>query len=153
VLAEAFGAVLRVAHAASIDMPPYFTGAQLEALEGERRATRGRLANDLLAFTAPSTCMPVEVIVEEGSAADTILRLAAASALIVVGTQRLRGRAGGGWDRSRKQSYAGRPCRSSSSRPAPRPKHYVAAQHSLRPAGPMPRPSTRGCERSRRSSR
>ena len=91
VIAKAFGAVLRVAHAASIEMPPYFTGAQLEALEGERRATRGRLASDLLAFTAPFTYMPVEVSVEEGSAADTILRLAAASDLIVVGTHRLKG--------------------------------------------------------------
>jgi nucleotide-binding universal stress UspA family protein len=91
VIAEAFGAVLRVAHAASIEMPPYFTGGQLEALQRQRRDTRGRLANDLLAFTAPSTHMPVEVIVEEGPAADTILRLAVDSDLLVVGTHRLRG--------------------------------------------------------------
>ena len=87
-LAGAVGGEVTVLHAASIEMPPYFTDSQAEALEAERRETRDRCAASLKDFAAQQTTRPVVTAVEEGPAADVILRLAPAFDLIVVGTHR-----------------------------------------------------------------
>lgn len=89
-IAAAFGAELTVLHAASIEMPPYFTDAQAEALEGERRQARARCVSELDAFAATHTEATVQAVVEEGPPADVILRLAPGFDLIVVGTHRRR---------------------------------------------------------------
>ena len=90
VIAEAFGAELTVLHAASIEMPPYFTDAQAETLEGERLDARARCVLELNAFARKHTNAPVTATVEEGPPADVILRLAPGFDLIVVGTHRRR---------------------------------------------------------------
>lgn len=91
VLAEAFGADVSIAHAASIELPPYFTQAQQRALQAEQQDARANIADDLRAFAAQHVTVPVTAIAEEGPPAETLLRLAPAFDLLVVGTHRYRG--------------------------------------------------------------
>jgi nucleotide-binding universal stress UspA family protein len=91
VLAGMFGATLTAVHAHALEMPAYFTGAQMETLEAERAEGHARAAADLQTFAARHTNVPVRSIVEEGTPAAVILRMASAFNLIVLGTRRLRG--------------------------------------------------------------
>jgi nucleotide-binding universal stress UspA family protein len=90
-LAEAFGAALTAVHAETIDVPPYFTEAQVEVIEAERQQMRARLTSELSAFTTRYTHIPVEPVVEEKAPAALILEMAPTFDLIVLGTRRLRG--------------------------------------------------------------
>jgi nucleotide-binding universal stress UspA family protein len=89
-LADAYGADLTVLHAASIDMPPYFTEAQADRLENERAEARERCGADVRAFASTHVKTPITVTIEEGPAADVILRLAEDFDLVVLGTHRRR---------------------------------------------------------------
>lgn len=90
-IARAFGAALTVVHAETLDMPPYFTGTQVEALETERREAGARVAADVREFAARHTDVPLEPIVAEGPPADAILKLAPGFDVIVLGTHRFKG--------------------------------------------------------------
>jgi len=91
-LAEAFGVpVLSVLHAETLEMPPYFTSSQIEALEAERRDARHAAAEYVQAFAALHTPVPVEAVIADGPAADAVLQRAAHFALVVLGTHGRRG--------------------------------------------------------------
>ena len=90
-MARALGATLTVIHAHSVEMPAYFTGAQMDTLEAEREERRVRCAGELQAFATQHGVVAAESVIEEGAAAATILRLAPAFDLVVVGTRRLHG--------------------------------------------------------------
>lgn len=91
VLARMFGATVTVVHAQSLEMPAYFTDAQMDALEAEREEGHARVATELQEFAARRTDVPVSPLVEEGTPAAVILRAAPAYDLVVVGTHRLHG--------------------------------------------------------------
>jgi hypothetical protein len=55
VLAEMFEATLTAVHAQTLEMPAYFTSAQMEGLEAERDEGHARVAGDLQAFAARPT--------------------------------------------------------------------------------------------------
>lgn len=90
-LAAALDARLTLVHAASIEMPPYFTGAQQHALDAERRATLVRIADELRAFAAARTPTPFATAVEEGAPAATLRQHARVADLLVLGTHRYTG--------------------------------------------------------------
>ena len=90
-LARAFGATLSAVHAHSLEMPAYFTEAQLQTLEEEREQIHASAAAELQAFTAQHTDVAVTPIIEEGTPAQVILRLGPAFDLIVIGTRRRHG--------------------------------------------------------------
>ena len=90
-LARLFGASLTAVHAHRLEMPAYFTGAEMDALEAERMEGRAGAAAELEAFVALYTDVPASTRVEEGAPAEAILRLAPAFDLVVVGTRRLHG--------------------------------------------------------------
>lgn len=92
-LAGAVGATLHVLHAEALDAPPYFTDAQIEALEGQAGETRARALDYLRAFAEARIAVPFEALVENRTASDAILHAAAASGadLIVMGTHGRRG--------------------------------------------------------------
>lgn len=90
-LAGIFHATLTAVHAHSLEVPAYFTEAQLEALEAEREQIRARLMAEVQALAARQTSLPVAPIAEEGTPADVILRLAPAFDLVILGTRRLHG--------------------------------------------------------------
>ena len=90
-LAAAFNATLSAVHAHTLDLPAYFTEAQMEALEAERELGRTRAAADLLEFAGRHTAAPVTPLIEEGTPAAVILRLAPAFDLVVLGTRHLHG--------------------------------------------------------------
>ena len=91
VLASAWDADITVFHSATQEAPAYFTAAQLEALEAERAQSREGTADRLRASAEQHVTRAVRVVVEEGPAADAMLRLAASFDLIVVGTHRRHG--------------------------------------------------------------
>jgi len=90
-LAEAWDAELTLLHAATQDVPAYFTPAQIEGLEAERQQGRAGAASQVRTFAAPHVSRPVRVEVAEGRPQDAILRVAAAFDLVVVGTHQRRG--------------------------------------------------------------
>lgn len=90
-LAARTGAVLRLLHAESLDVPPYFTPAQLQALEGEERANQRRAAEFLQKFGKRHTSHPVQTVVESRTAVDAILRASKDADLVVMGTHGRRG--------------------------------------------------------------
>ena len=91
VLAVRFGAALTVFHAETMEMPPYFTDAQVEALHAERLEARARAAEYVRRFAAQHTQAPFEAIVQDGPAEDAIVRVAGAFDLVVMGTHGRRG--------------------------------------------------------------
>jgi nucleotide-binding universal stress UspA family protein len=90
-IAQTLGATVTLVHAHKLDVPAYFTEAQVGSLESERAAARATCVADLHAFAAQHTGVPVEAEIEEGPPANAILRLAPAYDLVVVGTRRLHG--------------------------------------------------------------
>lgn len=90
-LARLFDASLTAVHAHSLEMPAYFTGAEMDALEAGRIEGRAGAAAELRAFVSLYTDVAASTRVEEGPPAEAILRLAPAFDLIVVGTRRLHG--------------------------------------------------------------
>lgn len=90
-LAARTGAALWLMHAESLDAPPYFTPAQLQALEGEERANRKRAGEYLLKFGKRQTTQAFTTIVESRTAVDAIRHAARDADLIVMGTHGRRG--------------------------------------------------------------
>jgi nucleotide-binding universal stress UspA family protein len=90
-LAARTGAALWLMHAESLEAPPYFTPAQLQALEGEERANLKRAGEFLLKFGKRQTPQAFTTIVESRTAADAILHAARDADLIVMGTHGRRG--------------------------------------------------------------
>jgi nucleotide-binding universal stress UspA family protein len=90
-LAKAFGASLRVLHAEALDAPPYFTQAQMEALEGEAQANRARAREYLREYARRHTDTPFEAVVDNRFATDAILHASADADLVVMGTHGRRG--------------------------------------------------------------
>lgn len=90
-LAARTGAMLRLLHAESLDVPPYFTAAQLRAIEGEERANAKRAAEYLATFGRRHTAQVFTVIIETRTAADAILHAARDADLVVMGTHGRRG--------------------------------------------------------------
>lgn len=90
-LAARTGAALWLMHAESLDVPPYFTPAQLQALEGEERANLKRAGEYLLKFGRRQTPQAFTTIVECRTAVDAILHAARDADLIVMGTHGRRG--------------------------------------------------------------
>lgn len=91
VLAGRCGARLRVLHAEALDVPPYFTPAQMEAIEGEIHDTRARAAEFLSDFASRHTAQPFEAVIENRVATDAILHASAGADLIAMGTHGRRG--------------------------------------------------------------
>lgn len=85
------GARLSLLHAEALDAPPYFTPAQIEALEGEAQANQRRAAQFLRKFGARHTTQPFETVIESRTAVDAILHAAAGADLVVMGTHGRRG--------------------------------------------------------------
>jgi nucleotide-binding universal stress UspA family protein len=90
-IAQATGATLRVLHAEQLEAPPYFTPAQLAAIEGEAQANRDRASDYLRSVARAHVTSPFETIVESRAAADAILHASAGADLIVMGTHGRRG--------------------------------------------------------------
>lgn len=90
-LAESTGAALSLLHAEALDVPPYFTPAQLRALEGEERANARRAADFLAAFGRRQTPQAFGTIIENRTAVDAILHASAGADLLVMGTHGRRG--------------------------------------------------------------
>jgi nucleotide-binding universal stress UspA family protein len=90
-LAERFKATMTVVHAHRFERPAYFTDAEMPVLEVEREDARSRCVTDVHAFVSRHVQTPVTVLVEEGTAADVIHRLAPQFDLVVVGTRRRHG--------------------------------------------------------------
>lgn len=85
-VATATDAALTVLHAERFDAPPYFTPAQIDRLERERREASGRVAKELRRVVRDATVRPVAVVVADGQPVPAILRHAAAADLLVIGT-------------------------------------------------------------------
>lgn len=90
-LANAFRARLTAVHAEAVDVPPYFTREQIDALERQLQAARRTAETEIRAFIARYTRVPADVVVVEGPAAEGVLSAAANADLIVVGTHGRRG--------------------------------------------------------------
>jgi nucleotide-binding universal stress UspA family protein len=90
-LAQALGATLRVLHAEVLDAPPYFTQAQLDALEGEEQASRARALDYLRSFAKAHVSGPFETVIENRAATEAILHASASADLVVMGTHGRRG--------------------------------------------------------------
>jgi nucleotide-binding universal stress UspA family protein len=90
-LAARTGATLRLLHAESLDVPPYFTPAQLRALEGEERANAKRAAEYLTTFGKRHTSQAFTVTIETRTAAEAILHASRDADLVVMGTHGRRG--------------------------------------------------------------
>ncbi|MGE0864175.1 MAG: universal stress protein [Vicinamibacterales bacterium] len=91
VLAARTGARLSLLHTESLDVPPYFTPAQLRALEGEERANAKRAGEYLAAFGRRHTAQPFATLIESRAAVDGILHAAQDADLVVMGTHGRRG--------------------------------------------------------------
>jgi nucleotide-binding universal stress UspA family protein len=90
-LASTWNAEITLFHSSRPDAPAYFTADQIEALEAEREQGRALTADELRVFAGQHVQPAVRVVVEEGPAADGIVRMAAGFDLIVVGTRRRHG--------------------------------------------------------------
>jgi nucleotide-binding universal stress UspA family protein len=90
-LARLFGATLTAVHAESLDAPPYFTVEQIEALEAGRQRARAAAARYLLEFVTAHTPVTAGVRIEDGPAAEAILRASEGADLVVMGTHGYRG--------------------------------------------------------------
>jgi len=84
-------ATLRVVHAERFEVPPYFTPAQIERLEDERREASAELTTELTRFVKAATAWPATIVVVDGRPVDAILDGAADADLIVLGTHGRRG--------------------------------------------------------------
>lgn len=90
-IAAAAGATLRVLHAERFEVPPYFTPAQIERLEDERREASAEVTTELTRFVKAHTTWPATIVVAEGRPVDAVLEAAAEADLLVLGTHGRRG--------------------------------------------------------------
>jgi nucleotide-binding universal stress UspA family protein len=90
-LAAATNAEITVFHSAAVEVPAYFTGAQIVALQAERERSRAAIAVKVHAFADRHVPRTVRVVVGEGPPQDAILRMALSFDLIVAGTHRRHG--------------------------------------------------------------
>lgn len=90
-LAAHTGAQLSLLHAELLDVPPYFTAAQIKAIEGEERANVKRAGDYLAQFGRRHTAQPFQVVIESRAAAEAILHAAKGADLVVMGTHGRRG--------------------------------------------------------------
>jgi nucleotide-binding universal stress UspA family protein len=90
-LASAWDAEITAFHSTAVDVPAYFTAAQIETLEAERAQGLAGTAERLRAFAQPHLGRAVHVVVGEGPPQDAMVRMAASFDLIVVGTHRRHG--------------------------------------------------------------
>ncbi|MEP6919315.1 MAG: universal stress protein [Acidobacteriota bacterium] len=86
VIADRCGAVLRLLHAETTDVPPYFTPAQVEPLERQQQATRAQVEQALSQFGRQHTHRAFSSVVDGRSPVDAILHEAGGVDLVVVGT-------------------------------------------------------------------
>lgn len=91
VIAAGAAATLRVLHAERFEVPPYFTPAQIERLEDERREATAELTTELTRFAQAATTWPTSIVVADGRPVDMILDHAADADLLVLGTHGRRG--------------------------------------------------------------
>jgi len=91
VLAAHTGAQLSLLHAELLDVPPYFTAAQLKAIEGEERANLRRAGEYLAQFGRRHTARPFDTVIESRAAAEAILHASTHADLVVMGTHGRRG--------------------------------------------------------------
>lgn len=91
IIAAANTATLRVLHAERFEVPPYFTPAQIERLEDERREASAEVTTELTRFAKAATTWPATITVAEGRPVDVILAAAADADLLVLGTHGRRG--------------------------------------------------------------
>jgi nucleotide-binding universal stress UspA family protein len=85
-LTAASGGRLTVLHAEMIEAPPYFTAAQVEAIEGARLQARAAAAGYVRTFAAAHTPVPVEPRIVEGTPVNAILDASTDFDLLVLGT-------------------------------------------------------------------
>jgi nucleotide-binding universal stress UspA family protein len=90
-LASGGAASLHVLHAERVEMPPYFTPAQIAQLEDERQDATAEVTRELLRVVAGATTWPAAVTVVEGAPVDVILAAAADADLVALGTHGRRG--------------------------------------------------------------
>ena len=90
-LAPACDARMQLLHAESLDLPPYFTAAQIESFERERQVARAQAHDVLSLFAAGQTTSAFSTAIAERSSVDAILDAAKTSDFIVMGTHGRRG--------------------------------------------------------------
>lgn len=90
-IAAGGGATLRVLHAERFEVPPYFTPAQIDRLEDERREATAEITTELIRFAKAATTAPSSIVVADGRPVDAILDHAADADLLVLGTHGRRG--------------------------------------------------------------
>jgi len=91
VVAAANAATLRVLHAERFEVPPYFTPAQIDRLEDERREATAEITTELTRFAKAATTWPTTIVVADGRPLDMILEHSADADLLVLGTHGRRG--------------------------------------------------------------
>jgi nucleotide-binding universal stress UspA family protein len=91
VIAAAGTATLRVLHAERFEVPPYFTPAQIDRLEEERKEATAEITTELTRFAKGATTWPTTVVVADGRPLDVILEHSADADLLVLGTHGRRG--------------------------------------------------------------
>ena len=87
-LGRHFNARLVVLHVESLDAPPYFTHEQVKALEAQRANARAEAQRFLARFADRHGARDAKSEIADGAPADVILRRAADTDLIVMGTNR-----------------------------------------------------------------
>lgn len=90
-LAAALDATLEVVHADVLEVPPYFTREQVDAIERERELARATAEEDVRRFVDAQTDRATGVSVVEGPPAEVVLDAARRSDLVVMGTHGRRG--------------------------------------------------------------
>lgn len=80
------GAALRLLHAESADVPPYFTAHQIERLERERTAFLKQANDSLIQFGQTCTDTSFSTTIADRPPIDAILAASAAAELVVMGT-------------------------------------------------------------------
>lgn len=91
VIAASTTATLRVLHAERFEVPPYFTPAQIDRLEDERREATAEITTELTRFTKAATTWPTSIVVADGRPLDMILEQSGDADLLVLGTHGRRG--------------------------------------------------------------
>lgn len=86
VIADRCGAVLRLLHAETPDVPPYFTPAQIVPLERQQQATRAQVERALSQFGRQHTHRSFSSVVDGRSPVEAVLHEARGVDLVVVGT-------------------------------------------------------------------
>jgi nucleotide-binding universal stress UspA family protein len=91
VIAAAGAGTLRVLHAERFEVPPYFTPAQIDRLEDERKEATAEITTELTRFAKTATTWPTTIVVADGRPLDVILAQSADADLLVLGTHGRRG--------------------------------------------------------------